>query len=617
MAAAGLALILSATRWEPADADYMAGRAFDIALLDDPSALNPWSRYGSNASIWSAYVGATSLPVLYTYTAETFDWVPGIASGEPTPLTLDSDSGLWHSTVALQRDYRWSDGSPVTAHDVAFTFESIAGFGANQLGGEFPRLAPGDILESVAALDQYTVEFRLKRRDARYPFGVLLAPIMQQAFWRSHVDAALESDDPINAIYNVDVADEPVAGAFLRGTWERGSFVDRPANMAYSGAGSEQQLYENGGVAILAGDGSLWSRGVEAGAAPRVTIRSGPNIGSAHYRIYGSQAAAVLALQAGEVDFLLNSLGLEIGFVNQLRGTPGIQIVQNEQNGIRYMGFNMRREPMDDLAFRQAVATLIDRDFVTQQVLQGVAYSLSSIVPPANAFWYNEDVQVFGAGMSRGERIVAAVELMEAAGYTWETKPELGADGTLVRRGAGVRMPDGEPMRPLELLTPTDTYDAMRSTFGLWAERWINDVGIPVQRIPLAFNVLIDRVQDQQDMDMWILGYSLTPYPSHLNNFFHSDYRGPRQRNTSGYASPEYDALVDEFLQEADDLDRAAALADELQVMLARDLPWIPLFDTPIIEAYRSDSIEFATTRGMNGIQGSPVYGLIDSVQFR
>jgi len=154
----------------------------------------------------------------------------------------------------------------------------------------------------------------------------------------------------------------------------------------------------------------------------------------------------------------------------------------------------------------------------------------------------------------------------------------------------------------------------MRSTFGLWVERWMQEVGIPVRRQTLAFNTLIDRVTDRQDADMWILGYTLTPYPTYLQSFFHSGNAEPRGNNTAGYNNPEYDALVGEFLAEVDDLDRAAELAYALQDILARDVPWLPLFDLPLLEAYRSDSVAFPTTKGLDGIQGSSILGMIDMV---
>jgi ABC-type transport system substrate-binding protein len=71
-----------------------------------------------------------------------------------------------------------------------------------------------------------------------------------------------------------------------------------------------------------------------------------------------------------------------------------------------------------------------------------------------------------------------------------------------------------------------------------------------------------------------------------------------------GYNNPEYDKLVDTFLQESDDMDRARAMAFELQNFLARDLPYLVLFDTPLAEAYRSDRVRYPSTEGLGGLQG-------------
>jgi ABC-type transport system substrate-binding protein len=330
--------------------------------------------------------------------------------------------------------------------------------------------------------------------------------------------------------------------------------------------------------------------------------------------VFGTQAAGVLALQSGNVSYLFNPLGLDKGFQDQLRGTNGLTLVKNANNSIRFLAFNMRREPMKRLAFRQAVATLIDREFVTGRVLQGIAYPLKSVVPPANAAWYNPNLKVAGQGLTRGDRIAAAVRLLESDGFSWTRKPRLGPDGTLLEPGVGLRLPSGEPVQPLELLTPTEAYDAMRAAFGTWVERWLNEVGIPVRARQTAFNMLMSRVNDRQDTDFWILGFTLTPYPTFLSNFFHSRYAQPRGRNTAGYMNPAYDKLVDSFVEEADDMARARALAFELQEVLNRDVPWIPLFDTPIVEAYRSDQVVFPTTTVMGGIQGAPRIGFVNAV---
>jgi ABC-type transport system substrate-binding protein len=248
-------------------------------------------------------------------------------------------------------------------------------------------------------------------------------------------------------------------------------------------------------------------------------------------------------------------------------------------------------------------------------VLQGIAYPLSSIVPPSNTFFFNPDLHVAGQGLSRGDRIREAVRLLEAAGFTWTTKPAVGNDGTLTQQGRGLRLADGPMVKPLDLLCPTESYDPMRAAFATWIERWLNEVGIPVRAVPMAFNALLARAQDQQDMDMWILGFALSRYPTYLRSFFHSQYSGPRGRNSGGYARPEYDKLADEFLGEADDLNHAKSLAFQLQEMLNRELPWIPLFDSPLVEAFRSDQVRFPTTTMVGGIQQSPWYGFIDSAE--
>jgi peptide/nickel transport system substrate-binding protein len=236
-----------------------------------------------------------------------------------------------------------------------------------------------------------------------------------------------------------------------------------------------------------------------------------------------------------------------------------------------------------------------------------------SMVPPANAFWHNADVPVPGRGMSRPERIREAVRLLEGAGFSWARRPELGPDGALVRPGQGLRLPDGRAVAPLELLGPGDAYDPLRATFALWIERWLGEVGVPVRPNLTAFNVVAERVFERQDFDMWILGWSLGIYPSYLNSFFHSRYAGLRGHNAQGYANPEYDRLVEEFLAETDDMERARQLAHRLQAFLAEDLPYVVLFDTPIVEAYRSDRLRFPTTDVLGGLQGAA--GFIHAVQ--
>ncbi|NIA09189.1 MAG: ABC transporter substrate-binding protein, partial [Nitrospiraceae bacterium] len=93
-------------------------------------------------------------------------------------------------------------------------------------------------------------------------------------------------------------------------------------------------------------------------------MTTGPFVDKVIYHVYTDQATAVLALAKGDLDFIHNPNGLTKGFVDQLKTATGVKIVTNPSNGWYYLSFNLRKAPGSYLAYRQAVAYLIDKDFV-------------------------------------------------------------------------------------------------------------------------------------------------------------------------------------------------------------------------------------------------------------
>ena len=302
---------------------------------------------------------------------------------------------------------------------------------------------------------------------------------------------------------------------------------------------------------------------------------------------------------------MLNPLGLSSGLQEQLRGEPGLTTIENSSDGVRYLGFNFRKAPMDNMAFRQAVATLIDKEFLVDTVLQGVAIPIYTMVPEGNAAWHNPDVPYIGRGLTRAERIQSAVDLLKGAGFSWETEPRLSEDGQFVEQpGEGLVMPDGQQVPEMEVLAPSAGYDPLRSTFAIWIERWLNEIGIPLRANLTGFNVIVEKVFDQQDFDMWILGWGMSPFPDYLESFFHSRHSQLEGYNPGGYSNPEFDALADRLLAETD-LETARQQVFEMQAFVAEDLPYVALFDTPIVETFRSDKIEFPYTESWGGLQSA------------
>ena len=443
-------------------------------------------------------------------------------------------------------------------------------------------------------------------------------PILSKSYWEPIVTAARQGAEIIEqqkALYAHVPENEPTAGGFGFQKWERGAFAEKAKNSRYFFSDTVVTEYTSGAYAEAKSGVYEFAAYGEAGGDKALEYTVGPYAESTIYSIYGSQDATVLALKKGDIDFMLNPLGLSRGLQKQLEGEDGLTVIENPSDGVRYLGFNFRKAPMDNQAFRQAVATLIDKEFLSSTVLQGVAFPMYAMVPEGNKAWYNPHVPQIGKDMTRGERIARTVELLKGAGFTWETEPRVSEDGRFVeQRGEGLKMPNGQPMPTINILAPSPGYDPLRSTFAIWIERWLNEVGIPVHADLTGFNLIVEKVFDQQDFDMWILGWGLSLYPDYLESFFHSRHSGLEGHNAGGYNNPEFDRLADELLAETD-VEAARKLVFEMQAFVAEDLPYVPLFDTPLVEAYRSDQVEYPYTHSLGGLQNAS--GLTALVQFK
>jgi peptide/nickel transport system substrate-binding protein len=595
------------------------GNIYKVGVFEDVTTTNFWASNGPDNTVWNGYMLPQRL-AMYGLTEVTFQLVPGIAA-DVVPPDFTEEDGKFIADVKLRDDITWSDGTPFTAADIAFTGNTALRFGL--ISGNWVQWFDPAYLESIEAVDDTTVRYiyHTKPGWARHEYGTLQAPILSAAFWGPLVDEAAAPIDALgeepaeedlvvaqteatNALFAIDPSGEPLAGSFVFKLWTAGSSLENSANADYYDSGSTLTYFDDGTFKYDAVadtyDFMLYGEGTGAETA---SWGIGPNVDSVIYTIYGSQDAALLALQDGDVDFVLNSLGLQRGLADRVRTDPNLTVLENPTNGFRYMSFNVRRQPMNDCAFRQAVAVLIDKEFVTQTILQGVAFPLYSFVPEANAAWYSNEAPHIGEGLTREQRVNYAITILETAGFSWEgEKPAWDPDNLQVVPGGTLLLPDGTPVPELNLYAPSAGYDPLRSTFAIWIETWLNEVGIPLRANLQGFNVLVPRIFTEQDFDMYILGWSLGVFPAYLNDFFDSDQAVTDGNNAGGYNNPEFDALGDRML-ECRGYELCKEAADEVQMLLSSEVPYVVLFDTGIIEAYRSASVEFPYTEQLSGLQ--------------
>lgn len=601
------------------DTGDMGDKVYKVGVFEDITTLNYWAANGPDNTVWNSYMLPPRL-AMYALSDKRFDFVPQAAKDLPDPLTQEGD--MWVVEIPIREDITWSDGEPFTAEDVAFTANAVVDLGL--ISGNWSSWYDANYLDHVEAADTYVVKYvyHTKPGLARHEYGTLQAPVLSKAFWEGAVADAMapiealggspSEEDMLAAqgeahdnLFAVAADGEPMAGSFTFAKWEAGAFLENPASADYFDSGVMITMYDDGTYkeepgSMYYGDGT---------GNVELEFEIGPHVSKVQYSIYSSQDAAILALQDGEVDALITPLGLQRGLRDRVEGDENLTVLDNPVNGFRYMAFNCRRAPMDNIAFRQAVAILIDKEFVTGTILQGVAFPLYSFIPEANEAWYYDDVPKLGlhedgTGMTREERINEAVKLLEDAGFSWEgdVKPAWNADGGHVDPGGNLILPDGEPVQELNLWAPAAGYDPLRSTFAIWIESWLNEAGIPVKAHLAGFNVLVPIIFTEQDFDMYILGWSLGIFPSYMRDFWHSEQAVVDGNNAGGYMNDEFDEKSEKLMQ-CTSFEECKEITDELQTMLSTEVPYVVLFDTGIIEPYRSASVEFPYTEHLSGLQ--------------
>ncbi|MGC8902352.1 MAG: ABC transporter substrate-binding protein [Fervidobacterium sp.] len=582
----------------------------NYGIFSDLTTTNIWNLLGSGSSSWNFVVQLWKYPSLLGMNKEG-QLIPSAAVDIPK---IVKEGNMYTVTVNLRKDMRWSNGAPFTADDVVFTYTTVKEMqipGGNWGGAYEP--------EKVEKVDTWTVKFYFKeKKTMTIYYDTLMTAIACSNYWKPIVDKAKKQKDPVKWLLSQEVIDPGITALNL-GKVEKGAFVQvvkQVPDDKYWSYGEKNIYYKNGGFSIVnPKTGFKWSTSDPKPAGDvALEVVNGPFVNTIVYKVYGNKQVAIQALIAGDIDYIYNPVGLTAGEAEQLRGQKDIKIVSNPQLGFRYLAFNMRKFPMNVKEFRQALAALIDRDFICNQVLQGRAIPLATPVPPANTFWYNSAVKTIGEGLSMGERYQLAISLLKKAGFKWDVEPVIDPKDTknpVKTQGKGLKGPDGKPVPTLTLLSPGMDYDPMRAQTAMYIEQWAKNIGMPINLKLTDFNEIVSKAFDDVDFDMYILGWGIGRVPTYFKSFWHSGEMAPDGFNTPGYKNPEFDALIEEF-EYADDFNQARKSIFEAQKILADDLPYIILFTNPLIEAYRT-SIKFPFDNMLDGIQG--YYGFPEGVK--
>lgn len=280
---------------------------------------------------------------------------------------------------------------------------------------------------------------------------------------------------------------------------------------------------------------------------------------------------ALVALEQGAVDAA--SLPVEGGVpaevVGRFERDPRFGVISQPGEWNPAIHFNLAKgPPYSDPNFRRAWAYAIDREELVRRILQGLGQPGNPGWLAYSNPWRNPNVEQYPFDPEK------ARALLDAAGYR-DTN------------GDGIReLPDGRPLEvPLYFESP-----AFVRVAEIIRDR-LRAVGIALAFRPADRNTM-DALTAAGNYEVAIISYGgLGGDPDYLRQIFSS--RSPVRgfQRAHGYSNPQFDDLADRQLLTTDEATRRQ-LVYEMQAIIARDLPVLPLYYPTNYFIYRKGSFD-------------------------
>lgn len=406
-------------------------------------------------------------------------------TGQPAPklaksYEISSDGKTY--IIHLRRGIKWSDGKPITADDVVFTWSDIIFAG---LGDTSTRdsLVIDDKLPTVSKIDDYTVEFTTPKPYAPF-IRMLSASIAPKHYFLPAVKGGAETFDRFLST-TTPPKDIVVSGAFKLKEYVPAQRVVFERNPNYYEINKEKQKlpYLDRFIYLIVGDLNNEVLKFEAKELDVISLQ-------------GSKVARYKSLEAHS-DFKLYNLG-------PATGTMYLSMNLNNRkgkNGKFYVN-PTKQKWFQDLNFRQAVDYAIDRKNMVFNIANGIGEPL--FTPESlNSIYLNKNIKPYSRNLEKSR------ELLKKSGFYTKKGKLYDKDGNRV-----------------EFDLYTNAGNTEREAIGVMVKQDLEDLGMKVNFKPIEFNSLVNKLVSTFDWDMVIMGLTGSPLePNGGKNVWLSDGR--------------------------------------------------------------------------------------------
>ena len=295
-----------------------------------------------------------------------------------------------------------------------------------------------------------------------------------------------------------------------------------------------------------------------------------PNVDEIEMPIIAAPPAAWAALQAGQVDFVAREIAPPL--IAKFKEEPAFNVLTGTHMTSFNLFFNTRRPLLSDVNVRRAISMGMDKQALVDTVMLGNArVGNDNFVHPDSQWALADGGHVYDPD--------GAAALLDEAGYTETTADgiRLSPDGTLL--SFEILVPSTAPLLQRSTQLVAEQLKPLGIQFNVAA---LETAAIRARRLPAAefnYDAFVQPLESHTHAD-----------PDGLYYFFHSPGKGVGGI-FSAYRNRAFDELA-ELAAATIDLDERKQLLDEMQRMLAQDVPAIVYFYPDGNYAYRVEAYD-------------------------
>lgn len=451
-------------------------------------------------------------------------------------------------TFKLREDVVFSDGTPLTAEDVVFTYLVLADpsytgrYGSvvkDMVGYEEYYAGETDEFEGVKALGEYEVQFNFKEVNRVNLSNSAFAILPKHHYGKDFEPGDTSSVEAITT-------DALGSGPYKIENFQAEELVYLTRNENYNGEG------------YLIKD---------------IIMK------------FVDETTDIVELTQNNIDYLPQVIQPEK--IKQARDA-GFKINKYPRSGYGYVKTNHESGPTAEKEVRQALYYGFNiEEFVNSYFKDpdtGDVLATTQAHPFSVVDWSLTDELV--AELNDYEfDLDKANQILDEAG--WE-----------LNESDGIRYKDGKPLK-LNIAAMPD-HDILATLIPMWERDWGKGMGVQLDVAYLEFNTMLDYViyNSDDNVDEWsvfFLAMSISSMDPHTHySSFHSDHIGSGQNNTSRYSNPEVDRLFDEG-KKIMDPEEAAPIYAEIVKILNEEAVMMPVYSNTYHDLYAEKLVDFET----------------------